>query len=243
MKASLILVAAVLTFSAAYSQEFQQTLEPFNKVVVSHKIDLVLIPGDTESIRIEYSGVDKEKIIIDQSGHRLHVYLENAKFFDIGERRRESWDRRERYRHAQVTAYVTFKELKLIETRGEGNVLCEGNIVSKKLKVRAYGDTDVRFAYIEAGKVKARLYGDNTMRIRDGETGHISYKLFGDNRVDSRGLTSVTASTTVYGDGQVALHSSEELHVTSFGDPQLYVIGSPHISKGLILGNANIRRN
>lgn len=245
MKALLTLLAAILTFSVGHSQDMQQKLQSFNKIVVSPKIDLVLIPGETESIRIEYSGVDAGDIIIDQSGRRVHVYLDHAKIYDIGERRRERdmFDRRERYRFAKVTAYVTFKDLKLIEARGEGDVVCDGSIVSNKLKIRAYGNMNVRLAHLDAAKVKARLYGENTMRILDGEAGHLSYKLFGENNIDSRGLTSVTASTTIYGDCRVSLYSSEEVRLTSFGDPKLFVSGSPYISKGIVLGHANIRRN
>jgi hypothetical protein len=243
MKAFSALVAAILVASAAYSQELEQKLRPFDKIVVSHKIDLVLIPGDAESIRITYSGVDAGKIIINQSGHRVHVYLEDAKIFDKGEKRGNMFERRPRYRFATVTAYVTFKTLKVIETRGEGEVLCDGQITSKKLKIRAYGDTDIRLAYVEAKTMKARMYGDNTMKIREGAAGHVSYKLFGDNKIDSRGLESVTSNTTIYGDGRVAMNVTEEVRFSSFGDPAVLVIGSPVISKGIIIGEAHIRRN
>jgi hypothetical protein len=243
MKALFTLVAAILTISVGFSQEVQQTLKPFSKIVVSHKIDLVLIPGETESVRLEYSGVDPDKIIVDQRGHKVHVYLENAKIFDTGERRHHSWDRRERYPLAWVTAYVTFKDLKLIAIRGEGDVTCDGDIVSKKLKVRAYGENEIQLAYVDAGRVTARLYGENRMRILDGDAGHLSYKMFGENQIDTHGLTSVTSATTVYGEGRISLYATEEVRVSSFGEPSLYVSGSPYISKGIIVGHANIRRN
>ncbi|HMJ68742.1 MAG TPA: DUF2807 domain-containing protein [Cyclobacteriaceae bacterium] len=243
MKAFSALLTVTLMATIAYSQDIEQKLRPFDKIVVSHKIDLVLIPGDTESIRITYSGVDSDKIIIGQSGHRVHVYLEDAKIFDKGEKRHNMFDRRPRYKFASVTAYVTFKSLRLIETRGEGEVFCDGRISSKKLMIRAYGDTDIRLAYVEAQTVKARMYGDNTMKIREGEAGHVNYKLFGDNKVDSRGLESVTSNTTIYGDGRVALNATEEVRFNSFGDPSLFVFGSPTISKGIMIGEADIRRN
>lgn len=243
MKALLTLLAAILIVNIGYSQDIEQKLRPFDKIVVSHKIDLVLIPGETESIRITYSGVDAHKINIDQSGHRVHVYLDDAKIFDKGEKRRNMFDRRQRYRFASVTAYVTFKTLRLIETRGEGEVFCDGKISAKKIKIRAYGDTDIRLTYVEAKTVKARLYGDNTMKIREGDAGHINYKLYGNNEVDSRGLQSVTSNTTVYGDAKVTINVTEEVRVNAFGDHSLFVSGSPVISRGIIIGEADIRRN
>lgn len=249
MKAMFTLLAAIISINVGFSQDTQgnqdinQDLSSFNRIVVSHKVNLVLIPGDKESIRITYHGVDRGDIVIDQLGHRVNVYLKDAKWFDIGERRHNSWDRRERYPFASVTAYVTFKDLRLISIRGEGEVYCDGRIESKSLKVRAYGENEVRFASIDAGKIKARLYGENKLRILGGDTGHLSYKMYGENIIDSRGMESVTASTTIYGEGRISLHSSEEVRVRSFGEPSLFVSGSPYISKGIILGNATIRRN
>jgi hypothetical protein len=238
-----IMVAALFIAGTAYSQRFERKLRSFDKIVVSPKINLVLVPGEKESIRIDYSGVEEEKIIIDQKGRKLHVYLEDAKILDIGERKDDMFDRRERYRRATVTAYVTFKHLTLIETRGEGNVYCDGTITTKKLKIRAYGATEVRLAYVDATTVKARLYGENTMTILQGDAGHLSYKMYGVNKIDTRGLRSVTSSTTIYGEGRINLNTTEEVHVTSFGEPSLYVTGDPVISKGIVIGRPNIRRN
>jgi hypothetical protein len=244
MKALFTLPAVLLIMNIGMAQEITQKLEPFDKIVVSPKIDLVLIPGNDESIRITYSGVDEDRIMIDQSRGRVHVYLEDAKIYDKGVKRsRHMFDRRPRYRFAQLTAYVTFRSLRHIEIRGDGEVLCEGHIDAKKIKLKAYGDNDIRIASLEAKTVKARFYGDNTMKIKEGEAGHINYKLFGDNKIDTRGVRTVTSSTTIYGDGRVLMHVTGEVHVSSFGDPTVYVIGSPVISKGIILGEADIRRN
>jgi hypothetical protein len=241
----LLIIAIALSSVGVFAQnnEITQKLQSFNKIIVSPRIDLVLIPGETESIKIEYYGVEPENIIIDQAGKRVHVYLDHSKILDIGERRRDHdiFDRRERYKFAHVIAYVTFRNLKVIEARGESDVLCEGKISSKKLKIRAFGETDVRLAYLEAKTIKARLYGENTMKVLDGEAGHVSYKLYGENKIDTKGLRSITSSTTVYGDCRVKLNASEEVRVNSFGEPSLFVSGSPYISKGIILGHANIR--
>lgn len=246
MKTILTIFAAVLA-TAAFSQDpdsFERKLDPFSKVIVSPKIDLVLIPGNTESVRIQYTGVDLENIIIDQSGKRLHIYLDHARIYDIGERRRNKnmFHRRERYRHAHVTAYVTYNNLKLVEIRGEGNVICEGKILTKRFKIRAYGENNVRIDHLEAATVKARLYGENMMTILSGDAGHLSYKMYGENKINTRGMTSITSNATIYGEGKVSLYASEELRVNSFGEPSLFVSGSPYISKGIMFGHANIRR-
>ncbi|MEJ0031928.1 MAG: DUF2807 domain-containing protein [Bacteroidota bacterium] len=242
MKSFKVLLLAILTISTAYSQSFERKLRSFDKIIVSPKINLVLTQGEKESIKIDYSGVDEERIVIEQKGRKVHVYLEDAKIFDIGEREDNMFDRRERYAHATLTAYVTFKHLALIETRGEGDVYCEGKIETKKLKIKAWGATDIRLAYVDAATVKVRLYGENVLNILDGDAGHLSYKMYGVNKIDTRGLRSVTSNATVYGEGRINLNTTEELRLNSFGEPRLDVIGDPVISKGMVFGKVNIRR-
>ncbi len=243
MKTYATLLLALVVTSSALGQEFQQSLKRFDRIVVSPKVNLVLVPGSSPSVRINYAGVDEDRIIVKQIGKRVHIYLEDAKIIDKGERRRNMFDRRERYRHATVTAYVTFQELKLIETRGEEEVSCEGKIVANRLTVRAYGVANLNFKHIEAAKLKARLYGENIMKVEEGEAGHVSYKLYGENKVDSRALEAVTSTTTIYGEGRVFLYASEELRINSIGEPSLHVSGSPIISKGIMIGNTSIRRH
>ncbi len=184
----------------------------------------------------------EDRIIIEQKGRKLHVYLQDAKIFDIGEKEDNMFDRKERYNHAKLTAYVTFKHLIYIESRGEGDVLCDGKIEAKKLKIKAWGAVNIRLAYVDAAMVKARLYGENILNIREGDAGHVSYKMYGVNKIDTRGLRSVTSSTTIYGEGRINLNTTEELRVTSFGEPSLNVLGDPIISKGIVIGKPNIRR-
>lgn len=237
------LLAAMVIVTAGYSQSIEKNLQPFEKIVVSPKIDLVLIPGNTESIRITYDGVEQEKIIIKQSGKKVHVYLDGAKIFDKGERGRDMFEWRPAYRFARVTAYVTFKSLRLIETRGDGEVLCEGKILSRNLKVRAYGDVDVLLAYVEAKTFRARMFGDNYLNVHEGLTGHSNYRLYGDNRVDADGIQTVTSNSTIYGAGQVKLFATEEVRVNAFGDQRILISGSPNISRGVVFGSAIIKRN
>jgi hypothetical protein len=243
MRTLSVITAALFITSAAFSQSFERKLRSFDKVIVSPKINLVLIPGEKESIRIEYSGVDEERILIEQRGRKLHVYLEDAKILDIGEPQDNMFDRRERYRHATLTAYVTFKHLTHIETRGEGDVYCDGKIEAKRLKIKAWGAADIRLAYVDAATVKARLYGENMLNILEGDAGHLSYKMYGVNKIDTRGLRSVTSSTTIYGEGRINVNTTEELRVNSFGEPSVYVTGGPVITKGIVIGRANIRRH
>ncbi len=247
----LSLAAIALIASGAYAQVDEMDVDAFRKVVASPKINLVLKEGERESVRLEYSYVDRENIKVEVTGKRLHIYLDKAKIAERPMRvhgepadlsgRRDRWSP-SIYRRATVTAYVTYRRLEGVEIRGNGNIFCDNDIKSKNFKIKAYGENEIRIPSLTAGKLKTKFYGVNSLRIAGGEVGHQKHVLYGESRIDTRGLACKTAATNVYGEGRIMLNATEELHLNSFGEPNVIVSGSPVISKGIVVGNARIRK-
>lgn len=244
MKSLTLFIGIMAIAGITHAQSDEQSVKSFRKVVVSPKINLVLKEGQTESVRLEYHGVERDQIMVEVRGKKLHIYLEDAKIFDrpVREERHPHRWRSSQYRHASVTAYVTYRQLEGIESRGEEEVVCESPISSRRFRIAAYGEVNIRIGALETGTLRTKLYGVNSLRITDGEVGHQKYALYGENKIDTRGLLSKTAVTTVYGEGRIMLRATDELHLNSFGEPQVIVEGSPIISKGLIFGTPRIRR-
>lgn len=242
MRLTLAVALSIIT-GYAYSQELKKDVDAFSKITVSQRINLVLEKGSKESVRIAYKNVDPSKINVKVNGSRLVIYLEGARLIEKQRRRDDDWsDEREGiYKDAVVTAYVTYRDLSKVEVRGEQEVTCDSDIDTEKFKLKAYGEIDARFKSISAKTFKATLYGENKLRINGGQAGHQVYRLFGENRIDSRALASETTSTKIYGEGKISLHASDEVRITAIGEPKIDVNGTSHISKGLIIGNADIR--
>jgi len=87
---------------------------------------------------------------------------------------------------------VTYKDLKSIEIRGDGEIRCDSALSAEKFKLKAYGENEIRLASLTSGKFKASLYGQNELRIISGSTGQQTYRLFGENRIETRGFKSGT---------------------------------------------------
>lgn len=244
---TILLAGSMLFFSemaAGQPETDVLNVRSFDKVVASPKIDLVLLEGDEESVRLEYSGVDRDRIMVEVTGRKLHIYLENAKIVERPVRvydGKRKW-RYPMYKRASVTAYVTYRQLEGIEIRGNGTVFCESDIDARKFKLKAYGENEIRIPMLTASKLKTKLYGVNNVRIGGGQVGHQKHVSYGESKIDTRRLDSRTAATTVYGEGRIMLRATDEVHVTSFGEPNFIVEGSPIINKGLIFGNARIRK-
>ena len=62
----LVLTILLLTSLIAQAQFHSQKLDPFNKIVVSPVIEVILIKGEQESIRWEFSHIDQDKLNVDQ---------------------------------------------------------------------------------------------------------------------------------------------------------------------------------
>ena len=63
---SLLFSTALMLSGLTRAQEIQKKLDPFDKIIVSPKINLVLQKGEQESILIKYSNVTADKINIEE---------------------------------------------------------------------------------------------------------------------------------------------------------------------------------
>jgi Putative auto-transporter adhesin, head GIN domain len=245
MKNLTLLTLALLIFCAVQAQNNnERALDSFRKIVVSPKIKLVLKKGEKESIRITALNVDATQLNIRVEGKKLLIYLDDARYLEKRERPGNHFhgSRKSIYHDASVTAYVTYKELKSIEVRGEERVECEDTIQTDKFKLKAYGTTDINLAGLQVRKFKTSLYGENRLRIASGKSMHQRYRLYGENVIESSGLESETIATNVYGEGRVSIKATGEVRLNAFGEPQIFVEGPAQLSKGLVIGRVGIRR-
>src|SRR5689334_11613020 len=111
----LILLAFLAGFGFASTAqesdtEIKKDLKPFNRIVASPRVNLILNKGDKESIRLVYHDVSKGKINIEVNRHTLAIYLDGARKVEKPERHGHYGHRRSEYDGVSITAYVTYKE-------------------------------------------------------------------------------------------------------------------------------------
>jgi HSP20 family molecular chaperone IbpA len=249
MKLPAFLAGAALGVAALISplraQTFTRELPRFDRVAASPLITLVLEPGDQERVRLEYSGVDPGKIHYEVHGKTLRLYLDDARYTirehkywrDGYEYRRPAYDR-----SVRVTAYVTYKQLRSIEKRGEEDVTCKGPLAAKRCTVRLFGDIDAEIESVTARRFKAAMFGENTLRIASGEAARQRYRSFGENTVDTRNVAGRITSTSTFGDSHLRLHASDQMRVTTFGESDVRFTGGGQLSKRLVFGEASISK-
>ena len=246
LKLATKLLVLILMFNLdIQAQDNTHKLNSFDKLVVSPVIEVELIKGEQEQVRWEFSNVEPQKLNVKQSGNTLHLYLDDAKITPKNEKYKDNgWDYQESiYKHAKVKAYVTFRQLKSVEIRGEERISTQDPIKSKAFKLKLYGDSDAYFPFIEAENFKAVLYGENTLEIKGGTAARQSYRCYGENMVKTTQFKGEEVSTTIFGESELNLNASGTMKVTSLGEGKVRYLGNAKLNTGLILGETTISRN
>jgi hypothetical protein len=242
--ACLLLTFLSCTFTSA--QTIHKPLPHFEKLVVSPLINVVLTEGEQEHIRLEYQGIEPQKINYVVKGKTLRVYLDDAR---ITPKNRKHYDedgymfRKPIYNNVQITAYITYRQLSRLEVRGEERVSCESPLVADVFTLKIYGQSKVTLTTLEANHLKAYLYGENKLAIQSGKAQTQKYRVYGENKVDTRNFTSQHISASTIGESRLNLYASDQLRVTALGESDIYNAGEGQTNKRLIIGRANVQNN
>lgn len=243
MKRLLTLLLYTGLSATAIAQSIDKKVDYFNKVIVSPKINLVLVEGGKESVRIEYANVDPSKIKVTVKNHTLRIYLDGSRYSD--KMKRVQFDgevhKEKVYKDAIVTAYVTYDQLRKLSVRGEQNVDVQGKVDSKKFKLSAYGECDIAMASVNAGWFKVIMYGQNALKIKEGAVDIQKYKLYGENKIDAQAIQSEESYATTYGESRLKIYAKENLKLVTFGESDVWVKGSPDIDK-ITFGEVSVKR-
>src|SRR6478736_7573811 len=154
MKTSVLALLIIASTLSGYAQTIEKKVSPFKKVIASPKINLVMIAGETESVKINYLNIDASKINVVVKNKALHIYLDGSKYTEKRERvKKDGWvDKVGAYRDASITAYVTYRKLDKLVVRGEQEVDVQSPIDSKKFKLSVYGETNITLASLKTYK-------------------------------------------------------------------------------------------
>lgn len=227
-------------------EEEIRNLPSFSKIIVSPLIDLVLIKGDKESIRIVADNVSLEKINTKNSGKTLKVFLDNAR---MGTNNQKLVDpenpnvifSRSKYAGSKVKVYLTYKSLERLEVRGDGSVLCQDKLGSKKLKIKLMGEIEATFASIDVNRFVLSSFGENDIYIGGGAADLQIYRVFGEGQINTTNVNSELAKVSVFGAGEIRISTDNALKLKTFGESKIYYSGNPKVTKSLILGDVTIR--
>ena len=216
----------------------------FSKIIACPGINLVLTHGEKESVTVEFSGIEDDKINAYVNKNTLMLYLDGARMKPKQSKVRNGHYsyKTDTYDGAKVTAYVTYEYLERLEVRGENLVVAEEMIKSPKINIIAYGENEIVLPAIESFKMKSRLYGENRLNINTGECSRQTFKSYGDNEINAIGFEGRMIKGKIYGEGLMNVHAKEKLSVTAFGEADIKNAGPGMIKRKIVIGDTSIRK-
>jgi hypothetical protein len=246
MKRSIKVAIALLSFARlANAQTPDKALSSFDKVIVSPLVSLILVAGEQESIKLQYENIEPDKVNYIVQNKTLHIYLDDAKITVKNQKWRDgdqTYQKPIYEKDVKVTAYVTYKQLKSLDVRGEEETTCRDELASDVFKLRVYGQAKVTVASLKARKLKAAFYGENKVTILSGQAVKQRYRVYGDNEIDTENLIGQNVSAHSYGESQLRVNASNRMGVMALGESDIRYAGGAHLRKGLVLGDVTIRR-
>ncbi len=246
-KLSIYIAAIVISLISAlksYGQTETITVDQFDTARISPHIQVTFIKGDQEAVTIENASVSREKINIEVEGKTLKIYLDDAKMVTKNETVKEDgWKRKKPiYKGTQVTAIVTYRDLKELSVGGEEMILCKSPIDRDDFKLKIYGELKMTLNSLKVNSLQVSMYGESDLEIKEGMAKNQKYIVYGEGTINAIDLANENTKITAYGESSFRINVKEHLKVTAFGETTVAYRGNPSVSKGIVLGEATIQK-
>ncbi len=238
------LLAVTMTVGTIQAQEKLFKVKSFDKLIVSPHIAVNLVEGEEESVVIENAKVSLDKINVEVEGRTLRLYLDGAKVVTKSERiSTDQWrGSKSLYNGTMATATVTYRKLENLSIRGEEVVRCKNLFNADDFKMSLYGEAKVYFDSVSIDELTVAIYGSSYLEIGEGTVTRQVFRAYGESEVNTVGMMAGETKITAYGESNFRVHVKDRLKVTCYGETNVNYMGSPEVDKGLIFGEARIRK-
>jgi len=240
-------IIALITILCSYTVSAQKEIiyvEHFEKVTISPHIEVTFIQGTKEQVTIESISVPENKLTVEVSGKSLNIYLEGAKMVTKSEKiKGDDYNKKQSiYTGTIVKATVTYKTLESLSLRGEENFVCESLLDMNHFELDIYGESNIILNEVKLNSNNITMYGESYLEIKSGTIEKQKITLYGESEVNAVETTTTDAKVVAYGEAVVKLNVTDNLKVTAYGEATIKYKGNPSISKGIVIGETEIRK-
>lgn len=179
-----------------------RTLSSFKHIAISGGFDKVLLKeGSEESITLELSGIDADKIKTEVKGSTLEIGV------------KKGW-----YGNFKATLTVVYRSLDEISNSGSSDIEALTSIKGEAFKYRSSGSGDFKGTF-EVKKLDARISGSADMTL-SGNADVQAYAISGSGDINASALKGKSAEVSISGSGDVNLNidGSVRTSVSGSGD-------------------------
>ena len=239
-----ITIIAMVFMSQTLLAQTKQTVESFNKVIISPHIETTFVQGDEESVTILNSTESEDKINIEVNNKTLQVYLDDAKKTTKSETITKDGMKMKVpiYKGKVLTIVVAYKNIDELSLRGEQRTLCKDVIDVEKFILNIYGESQVTFNEVNFETFNVDIYGESDLLIKKGTIAKQNITAYGAGTINLVEVNNKASKLKAYGEAVFTIQASEYIKFTAYGEATLRYKGNAELSKGLSFGDSEITR-
>ncbi|MES2518792.1 MAG: head GIN domain-containing protein [Bacteroidota bacterium] len=232
LKSFVILAILFFCFSSVYAQKTEEVrnVSNFKAIHVSSGIDLYLKQGGTESVKVVGEKDKVEKVITENEGGTLKIYVESSKnWLDFDWRKSKS-----------VRVYITVKDLNLLSATGGADVYTENKLDLIKLDVKATGGSDIKLT-LDADELTCATTGGSDVTLV-GTATVFKASSTGGSDLKASNLRSNFCSVSSTGGSDSYVWAEKEISISATGGSDVYHKGNARVVKSSSTGGSDIHK-
>jgi hypothetical protein len=172
---------------SAQTTTVTRSLSAFDEIGISGGYDAVILKeGDSESVKLELSGIEPDNIITEVADRTLKIRT-----------------KRGNYRNFKATITVTYRSLKAIANSGSTDIEAQSVLKAENFELASSGSGDFRGAF-EVRKLEIAISGSSDMELR-GNAEQQEIAISGSGDIRAADLQGKSASVAISGSGDVEL--------------------------------------
>lgn len=236
MKKIILIIAMAFIAFTSFSQvqlvddlhaEVRTVEGSYNRIIVAGGIDVYLTQSTSEGVAISASEQKfKDAIKTEIKNNTLTIYFD-------GER---SWG----LRNKNLRAYISFKNIELLEVSGASDVVVAGSITSPNLTMRFSGASDFR-GDVQVENLDLNLSGASDLKV-SGNASVLTINSSGASDIDGFALNANICKATASGASDITISVINELTAEASGSSEIRYRGSPAIKESNKSGSSSIKK-
>ena len=207
--------------------EARNLVGSYNKIIVAGGIDVYLTQSDSEGVAVSASEQKyKDAIKTEIKDNTLKVYFDG--------------DRNWSFKSRNLRAYISFKDLKLLDVSGASDVVVAGKISARNLVMKFSGASDFT-GRVEVVTLDLNLSGASDIKI-SGSASVLTINSSGASDVNGFGLISDICKARASGASDIDISVKEELTAEASGSSEITYRGNPVINGVNKSGSSSVKK-
>lgn len=228
---------------AASSAEQLVTTEPgvsnFNALKVEGPVDIVIVQGQTESLKLTVPAEVKDRVLAEVDGHTLHIRNKHDNWSQ-GEKSwygdKSVWQKK----HYRITAYLTVNTLKSISLSGSGTAKFIDGIHAEHFDLRLRGSGTME-GKIDTRSLVTTISGSGNIKL-SGNANTSRLKVSGSGVFAAPELITSSSNVHVSGSGDAKINASDSITAGISGSGSVNYTGTAKNIMSTTSGSGSISR-